>query len=126
MIGTVIDTVSFPVEEGKVREFARAVGSADFERVPLTFAVVAGHFRDAAAMVGALGLDLPRIVVGGCEWEYHAPVRVGDRLTGDRVLVGEELKKGGTMRVVTLETALRNQDGELAVTQRDTIIELPA
>ncbi|MEA2171969.1 MAG: hypothetical protein QOF76_5269 [Solirubrobacteraceae bacterium] len=127
LVGTVVDTVSFPVEEGKVREFARAVGDPEPTAVPLTFAVVAGHWRDQGAMLEALGLALERVVVGGCEWEYHAPVRIGDRLRGTRVVAGAQTKErpGGTMTVLTLETRFEREDGVLAVVQRDTIIELP-
>jgi acyl dehydratase len=126
-VGLVIDEVEFPVEEGKLREFARAVGSVNGNGVPLTFTTVAGHWRDQAAMVKLLGLDLRRIVVGGSEWEYHAPVTAGDRLRGRRVLIGREQKQGaqGAMMVLTLETRFHRQDGELAVVQRDTVIELP-
>jgi acyl dehydratase len=124
----VIDEVDFPVEEGKVREFAVAVGDADVGSVPLTFSTVAGHWRDQAAMVALLGLDLARVVVGGSEWEYYAPVAVGDRLRGRRVVkaVGQKQNKRGTMTVITLETRFERTDGELAVAQRDTVIELPA
>lgn len=123
-VGTVIDEVSFPVEEGKVREFNLAAGCADLSAVPLTFAAVAGHWRDQAAMVSVLGLDIRRVVVGGSEWSYGAPVRIGDRLSGERVLVDVSEKRG--MRFLTLETVLRRDDGEVAVVQRDTVIELPS
>jgi hypothetical protein len=126
-VGLVIDEVEFPVEEGKVMEFARAIGDSDLETVPLTFTAVAGHWRDQAAMVELLGLDLRRIVVGGSQWEYHAPCEVGDRLRGQRVLIGIEEKPGarGTMTILTLETRFHRADGQLAVAQRDTVIELP-
>jgi hydroxyacyl-ACP dehydratase HTD2-like protein with hotdog domain len=126
-VGLVIDEVDFPVEEGKVREFAIAVGDDDQLSVPLTFATVAGHWRDQAAMVEKLALDLRRIVVGGSEWEYHAPVPVGDRLHGRRVVAAVDAKEGarGTMTLITLETRLHRADGALAVVQRDTVIELP-
>jgi hypothetical protein len=126
-VGTVIDEVEFPVEEGKLAEFARAVGGVADDRVPLTFTAVAGHWRDQAAMVNLLGLDLGRIVVGGSEWEHHARVVAGDRLRGKRVLIARDEKEGarGTMTVLTLETRFHRQDGELAVVQRDTVIELP-
>ncbi|MEA2146585.1 MAG: hypothetical protein QOG59_2172 [Solirubrobacteraceae bacterium] len=117
-----VDKVSFPVEEGKVMEFARAVGDPDVETVPLTFTAVAGHWRDQAAMVELLGLDLRRIVVGGSEWEYHAPFAVGDRLCGRRVVTDVQEKRG--MTILTLETRFHRADGELAVVQRDTVIEL--
>jgi acyl dehydratase len=118
----VIDEVEFPVEEGKVREFNLAAGATGLDRVPLTFAAVAGHWRDQAAMVELLGLDITRVVVGGSEWEYVNPIAVGDRLTGTRVLTAVEQKRG--MLFLTLETRLR-KDGEVAVIQRDTVIELP-
>jgi 3-methylfumaryl-CoA hydratase len=78
-------------------------------------------------MVEVLGLDLRRIVVGGSEWEYHAQFAAGDRLRGRRVLTAREEKQGtrGTMTLLTLETRFYRQDGELAVVQRDTLIELP-
>jgi acyl dehydratase len=125
--GVLVDEVEFPVEEGKVMEFARAVGDADLEQVGLTFTAVAGHWRDQAAMVELLGLDLRRIVVGGSEWEYHAPFEVGDRLCGRRVVTNVQEKPGarGTMTIVTLETRYHLADGQLAVVQRDTVIELP-
>jgi acyl dehydratase len=127
-VGLVIDEVDFPVEEGKVREFAIAVGDAGQCSVPLTFATVAGHWRDQAAMVTLLGLDLQRIVVGGSEWEYHARVGIGDRLRGRRTVTAVDRKQGanGTMTLITLETRLHRGDGELAVVQRDTVIELSA
>jgi hydroxyacyl-ACP dehydratase HTD2-like protein with hotdog domain len=126
-IGLLIDEVDFPVEEGKVREFTIAVGSGGADSVPMTFSTVAGHWRDQAAMVRLLDLDLPRIVVGGAEWEYHAPVTVGDRLHGQRVVTAVDTKQSarGAMTVITLETRFHRGDGELAVVQRDTVIELP-
>lgn len=125
--GRLVDEVEFPVEEGKVMEFARAVGDTDLETVPLTFTAVAGQWRDQAAMVELLGLDLRRIVVGGSEWDYHARFEVGDRLRGRRVVtdIREKEGGGGKMRILTLETRFHRADGELAVVQRDIVIELP-
>ena len=119
---TVIDEVEFDVEAGKLHEFRRAVGG-DPDVVPLTYVVVAGHFRDQAAMVARLGLDITRVVVGSTEWEHHAPIRVGDRLRGARVLADTTTK--GHLRFLTLETRfVRADDDVLLVTQRDTLIEV--
>jgi acyl dehydratase len=122
-IGMVVDTVDFPVEAGKIREFAIAVGDEDTASIPLTFPVVASHWRDQAAMVALLALDIRRVVVGGSEWAHHAPILVGDRLAGRRVVTDVVVKDNGTT-ILTLETALYCGDGRLAVTQRDTVIEL--
>jgi acyl dehydratase len=141
LLGACIDWVDFPVEEGKIREFAIAVGGANpiyCDRLaaraaghraipaPPTFSVVAGHWRDQSAMVTRLGLDLRRVVVGEVRWEYFAPVYAGDRLSGARVVkeITERTgRRGGRMRVITLQTDLHSQDGELAIRQLDVIIE---
>lgn len=141
LAGTLVDEFSFVVEAGKVREFARAIhdpapryvdpaaAAADgFAGIPapLTFTVVAAHHRDAAAAVRTLGLDISRVVVGEVEWIYETPVVVGDRLEGRRIVTGvrsREGSRGGSMTLVTLETEFRNQRGELAVRQREVLIE---
>jgi acyl dehydratase len=141
LVGTVVDEFSFPVEAGKVRECAIAINdpapryrdphaaeSEGFHRVPapLTFGVVAGHYRDAAAAVRRLGLDISRVVVGEVEWSYDRPVLVGDRLDGRRVVTDvrrREGGRGGAMTLVTLETELRDQRGDVVLRQREVLIE---
>jgi hydroxyacyl-ACP dehydratase HTD2-like protein with hotdog domain len=128
MIGTVVDEFSFGVEAGKVREFARAIGAGG-EGVPLTFSVVAGHYRDARAAVEKLGLDIRRVVVGEVEWEYARPLVVGDQLSARRVVADvktREGSRGGAMTLVTLETEFRDADGEVALRQREVLIETGA
>ena len=143
LIGNVIDEVSFPVERGKVREFsvaahdsnpiyfdpvaARAAGYADIP-APLTYAVVAMHWRERGveALPAALGLDVGRVVHGEASWEYFGPVCVGDELHGVRRVVDvavREGRRGGRMTIVELETDFNNQKGELVIRQRDRIIE---
>jgi acyl dehydratase len=142
LVGVVIDRVRFPVEVGKIREFAIALGDEDpvwhdqaaaraagHPNIPAppTFVVVAGHWRDQQAMVDRLGLDLRRIVVGGCEWVHHRPVYAGDELVGERVVVEVRERvgaRGGRMTFLTLKTTFTNQRGETTVEQLDTIIEL--
>lgn len=141
LVGIVIDEVSFPVEEGKIREFAIAVGdpdpayrdpevarSAGHPAVPAppTFVVVAGHWRDQAAMIATLDVDIRRVVVGEASWEYHAPIYAGDRLTAQRVVESVTQRpgrRGGTMTLIAIVAEFRNQRGELCVRQRDTVIE---
>ncbi|HEY3772187.1 MAG TPA: MaoC family dehydratase N-terminal domain-containing protein [Solirubrobacteraceae bacterium] len=144
LVGTVIDRVEFPVEAGKIRELAIAVGDPDpvyLDRraarsaghpdipAPPTFVVVAGHWRDQAAMVQTLGIDIRRVVVGDTSWEHLAPVHAGDRLSGDRVVesVTERPgRRGGTMTLIAVVCEFRNQRGERCVRQRDTVIEMGA
>ncbi|MGW0035159.1 FAS1-like dehydratase domain-containing protein [Gordonia sp. NPDC003376] len=138
---TVLDVVSFEVEAGKVREFARATHAADPVHTDAdaaraagltavaatpTHVVVAGHHRDQKQFVETLGLAIERVVVGSVEWDYARPLLAGDRLTGARRVVDDATrvgKRGGTMRLVTLETAWVDAAGDVAVTQREVLIE---
>jgi hypothetical protein len=141
LIGTVVDEVAFEVERGKVAEFARATGAKDIVHTDrreaqrrglpevaatATHVVVAGHHRSQAALLEKLGLELTRVVVGGASWEYSRPLVAGDSLTGRRIVTGDETKttsSGSTLRVITLQTDYRDQDGHVAVRQQETILE---
>jgi acyl dehydratase len=140
-INQVVDTVTVDVEFGKIREFARATHAHDavhtdssiardagFDRIPATptHVVVAGHQRDQQAFVRSLGLAIERIVVGSVEWEYARPLAAGDRIVGTRRVVDDatkEGKRGGSMRLVTLETQWVDDSGNVVVTQREVLIE---
>ena len=139
--GTVLDEVSFTVEAGKVREFDRATYTTDpvhtdvatasaagFAGIPATptHVVVAGHHRDQRQFVRDLGMAIERIVVGSVEWDYHRPLLVGDHVTGTRRVVADttrEGKRGGMMRLVTLQTDWVDQHGETVIIQREMLIE---
>jgi len=126
LVGTLVDRVSFAVEQGKVLELARATGATSPDHregglATATYVVVAGHHRDQQGFVAALGLDIRRIVVGSVSWEYVRPLRVGDELVGIRTVVADETRGGH--RLVTLETAWTDPDGAVLVRQREVLIE---
>jgi acyl dehydratase len=143
VVGEVVDEVRIPVERGKVLELARAVHADDpiyFDRAaaraagfddipaPLTFSVVAMHWRerDDDRMVEELGLEVARVLHGEAHWTYLAPIHVGDELHGVRRVVDVQTKqgsRGGSMTIVALETEYTNQDGALVLRQRDKLIE---
>ena len=140
-VGQEVDRVVFDVEAGKIREFARATYSTDpvhtdpvaaraagFDQIPATatHVVVAGHYRDQRAFVEQLGLDLARIVVGSVSWHYERPLQAGDAVSGIRTVLSDEVRdgrRGGAMRMITLETAYRGPDDEVAVRVREVLIE---
>jgi acyl dehydratase len=143
LTGTVVDVVTFGVERGKIREFARATHATDpvhcdpelaqhggFADVPATatHVVVSGHYRDQHEWVANLGLELSRVVVGSVNWRYRRPLTAGDVLTGTRRVMADETKagrRGGTMRLLTLQTDFIDSQGEVAVTQQEILIERP-
>ncbi|MCW2778300.1 MAG: MaoC protein dehydratase [Frankiales bacterium] len=139
-LGTTVDQVRFQVERGKIAEFARATGALDPRHVDpeaaradghagalatATHVVVAGHQRDQRGFVAALGLDITRIVVGSVTWTYARPLVAGDELVGTRRVVGDETRQGrsGTNRLVTLETEFVDAAGDVAVRQREVLVE---
>jgi hypothetical protein len=132
LVGTVVDRVEFDVEQGKVLEFARATLASDTAHrdaglATATHVVVAGHHRDQRALVGRLGMDLARVVVGSVGWEYERALVVGDHLVGVRTVVADETRSGraGTLRLVTLETEYADAAGVLVVRQREVLVERP-
>jgi acyl dehydratase len=141
LIGTVVDRVAFDVEAGKIHEFARATFADDPVHTDQdlavrsgfpdalatgTHVVVSGHHRDQRGFVAKLGLELSRVVVGSASWRYQRPLVSGDALHGTRRVVADETRegrRGGTLRIVTLETEFVDQNDEVAVTQREMLIE---
>ncbi len=135
------DGFTFPVEAGKVREFAKAVldddnplyWDADYARsqglkapiVPPTFVQAASFWRPQSSQAGA-GLNMLRVLHGEQEFDYLHPVYVGDVLTVTTAKVDEFSKtgrRGGTMTFIVNETTYTNQDGQVCVKARSTTIE---
>jgi acyl dehydratase len=141
LIGVEVDRVHFVVEPGKIQEFARATHAEDpvhadqgtasgrgFTGVLATgtHVVVAGHHRDQQAQLDLLGLDRSRVVVGSVGWDYLRVLQAGDKLTGVRRVTADEIRegrRGGAMRLVTLETEFTDQNGAIAVRQQEVLIE---
>ncbi|MBH0118742.1 MaoC family dehydratase N-terminal domain-containing protein [Rhodococcus sp. CX] len=136
-----LDRVDYDIERGKIREFVRATFTTDpahsdrdaaqaagFADVPatLTHTVVAGHQRDQRKFVDTLGLALERVVVGSVKWTYLRPLIAGDHVVGTRRIVDDvqrEGKRGGSMRIVTLETEYVDTDGDPVVRLEEVLIE---
>jgi acyl dehydratase len=145
-IGEVLQRVAFPIEAGKVREFARAIGDASpvrhdveaarsmgFAAVPAppTFTTAIFHYLDTdyAHLSKLLGLDLSRLVHGEQAWTLRRPLLVGEVLDAVTTLdsvAARPARSGGVMRRVVVSTAYRDAAGEVTVTEAMTMVELPA
>jgi acyl dehydratase len=118
-----------------------AAVAAGFPAVPVppTFTFVAGYWgafaedqppRDPDAadlrdILAELRKDGGLLLHGEQEFRYHAPVFVGQRLHSSGVVEDvtvKEGKGGATMTAVKVRTDLRNDAGELAVTQIMTFL----
>ncbi|MBX0326926.1 MaoC family dehydratase N-terminal domain-containing protein [Oscillochloris sp. ZM17-4] len=104
---------------------ARAAGLPDLPAPP-TLATCYGLWANPALLadLAALGAPLPRLLHGEQSYSYHAPVFAGDTLRSTTTVVGLEQKRGqsGPFELLTLETRLHNQRGELAIVDRLVVV----
>lgn len=131
----------FVVEEGKLSEFARILQATDPLYRDSTAAVAAGlsaalappTFSVSTALWSTpesfpeLGLDLKRVLAGGGEWEYIAPVVAGDVLSVSVVVESVEQKQGsrGAMDLIHIRSDFARDD-QVVQTYTSTIIQFGA
>ena len=136
VIGTEMGGSSMIVEQGKIREFAKAIlddnpaYNVDDPPVPPTYTMAIAHWPAPQGGGGAglskLGLDLLRVLHAGQEYEYLGEIKVGDKLTTRSKisdLYEKEGKRGGTMTFVTSETTFTNQRGEDVLIARTILVQ---
>lgn len=133
-----IEAYEFPLERGKIREFAKATKSrnAAYEGpdavIPPTFLTHARLSWEPPELspVTDLGFDLGRVLHGEEEYVFHGPPpRAGQTLQvttrmGDRW--EKEGKRGGVMRFAQMVNEFRSDDGTLVATQTTTVLETGA
>ena len=115
------------IELGAIQRFAAAIGDDNPsypDVAPPTF------LRSVGLAIPPLpdSETVPRALDGGSEWTYGEPVRPGDAITFVTqmdTLIEREGRMGG-MLIATYLTRYTNQRGELAATQRNTVIRMPA
>lgn len=115
------------VERGAIERFAAAIGDPNPvypDVAPPTF------LRSVGRAIPPLpdGESAPRALDGGSEWTYGEPVRPDDVITSVATMESLVEREGrmGPMLIATYLTRYENQRGELAATQRNTIIRMPA
>ena len=128
-IGHRLPAFSVPIEAGRLRFFAKAIGQTDPEYVDPAAARDAGHpglpvppsflfclemdAPDPAAMRTLLGIDYRRILHGEQQFIYHAMAHAGDTLRFEPRIADIYSKKGGALEFVRRETRVSNQHGAL-------------
>lgn len=149
-IGVGGDAGILEVEKGAIRRFAEAVGDPnplfredEYGRNSRHGAIITvpGFFgwptpapRRAAGAGGGGGgggvaavlnkAGYTRILDGGMDYEFHAPIRAGDTLTANAKLKDVKEREGssGKMTIVRNETTYYNQNGALVATAISTTI----
>jgi acyl dehydratase len=120
-------SATYAVGREKIREFASAVGEsdprfhdveaarqagfADLVAPPMFASVYGGRAVFPAILDPEVGIDFARMVHGGQEFTWHAPVVAGDEITTEAEFV--DRAKRGDLTVFTFTTRSVNQDGTL-------------
>lgn len=137
----IFDYAPFLIEEGKIREFAKAIGSTNPIYVdagiakekghraipaPPTFATVIDFWneRDFYQLFQQIGLDPNHVLHGEQEYEYVQTLFAGDVIRA-RAIVKERIEKK-SMTFFKLETVYKNQRDEVVLVNRSTLIERAA
>ena len=130
----------FPIERGKVAEFARATfethpaffqpeaaRAAGFDNipVPLTYPIVSRFFQNPESTVRH-GLDMTWTLHGEQEFVYDRLPLVGETLTA-RQRLGERREKmgrrGGHLIFQEIETVFHDANGERVLLMRQTLVQ---
>ncbi len=133
LVGKEFPPYEWVVEEGKVREFCRATQDHDprvdgpTPPIPLTFSVssVLWQGRDER-FYRSLGLDMRYVLHGEQEFEYLAPLRIGQRLAAHLRLASVERKigrRGGEMLLLVLQTEFIDDHGSCVLRAYHRIIQ---
>jgi len=141
-IGHSFPPFTIEVERGKMRELALAIGddnpiyqdreaaqAAGYADVPLfptapTMFNFWGNTKMVSQLV-SLGINVMRVLHGEEEYEYFAPINVGDTLTGVMIVVdgkSRQGKDGSTMDILTVEIRYTNQHNQLVLNAREMIV----
>ena len=140
-----INPPGFPVERGKVHEFANSVlddnplyhdleaaQAAGFPSVvaPPTYSSVGSFYTPRGGGGGAGGamadLDMRFVLHGGQEFNFERPIFAGDVLTsepGETSSYEKQGRRGGTMKFIDTETVYRDQQGEVVLRVKSTLIQ---
>ena len=142
-LGKELVRITFPVERGKIAEYAKATGETDqvfydvdaaraagFDDVPvpLTYLQVMNHFLESGPIFPP-DFDPKRLVHGECEYEIHQIPVAGETLTASFVfteVLEKKNRKGAVMRFAKRTCTVTDRSGKVVVIRRDTLIETSA
>jgi hypothetical protein len=125
-IGMKLESYTFTVEKGKIKELALAIGDLkeeylNGEVVLPTFPTVIEFWGSQGSSSTLLGLNVKKVLHGEQEYEYLAEIKPGDVITVHSVI--EDAYTKAKMNFVIMKKEFFNQDGELVLICRQTVIE---
>ncbi|MFC4024081.1 MaoC family dehydratase N-terminal domain-containing protein [Oceanobacillus longus] len=141
LLGVQMEPYTFKVEEGKIKEFAEAIGDEnpiyyDVEKaknegfdkipIPLTFLTAVEFWGggDALKMFEQYQIDPVRVVHGEQAYEFIGEIYAGDVLTITSKIIDIVVKQGSTggMDLITTENRYINQADKLVAVSKSVAI----
>lgn len=136
--GKVFDKSQVPVEEGRMRFYARATGETNPLFLYAEAAKAAGYRGLLATPVYAYSLELEKpnrfeaieylkipfekLLHGEQSFKYHGPICAGDTLTFQSKITDIYERSGGALEFAQIETTVDNQLDERVVVMRSLLI----
>ncbi|MFD3448242.1 MaoC family dehydratase N-terminal domain-containing protein [Microbacteriaceae bacterium 4G12] len=131
---------TYTIEKGKIIEFCKAIGDDnpiyfDIEAakengyrdipIPPTFATVMEMWAgsDFDALIKKLQLNPLKVLHGEQSYEYFGEICANDTLFAQTTCIAAAERRG--MKLITLETVFRNENQEIVLVAKSTIIEQP-
>ncbi|WP_042885514.1 MaoC family dehydratase N-terminal domain-containing protein [Cupriavidus necator] len=127
------------VEEWPVRWYANAIGETNPEysnvaaaqaaglpslRVPPTFlSCLEGWLFKTFDLLAMAKIEPSRVLHAEQQYDYHAPVHVGDTLTYEPKIVDVYDKKDGALEFLVKETRITNQHGAHVADSRTVLVQ---
>lgn len=126
--GRVYPPFSYTVERNKLREFLLAIDDddpayqTDDPPLPPTFPTVFTFWggMNPEAYLRELGVEFVNVLHGEQEYEYLAPIHIGDTVTGQTRIA--DIYAKGELEFIELLTEYTNQHGTPVLRDRATII----
>ncbi|MBS4211400.1 FAS1-like dehydratase domain-containing protein [Neobacillus rhizophilus] len=125
-IGMKLESYTFRVEKGKIRELALAIGDLKDEylkgeSLPPTFPTVIEFWGGKGSSANLLGLNVKKVLHGEQTYEYLKEIKPEDEITVHSVV--EDAYTKAKMNFVIIKKEFFNQQGELVLLCRQTVIE---
>lgn len=130
-IGKTYPPVTYPITKDEVVNYADAILDdnsmyRDGTMAPPLFVVrYARELLGQSILDPELALNILMLVHGGQEYEFFAPVKIGDKITSQAKVLDiydKTSKSGRTLDFVVVESESKNQNGELVCKGKWTFI----
>lgn len=137
-VGLTTPPMTFDVEKGRLRFFAKATGQTDPVYVDEAAAEKAGYgsipapptFGFCLEMesnslwdnIETMGVPVGKILHGSQTFKYHKPICAGDRITFETKVSNIFDKKGGALEFITENSTGKNEDGAVVIELERVIV----